>query len=204
MTLFHFGNYLPYLITYECSNAAPGHLSPTRKGGIYDFIGDFVKATVDVIDLIDLNLVTSWNAGKGGYEIMAAALGCPPPSSLCPYIQMGNDSNISLVHYIVSSVQVWMIKCYDLCYSFQPVTFIPLCSLGSWTALSRAVVTGLLALSTLVLHVTAISIHSEVRSTGHSHTLALLPGFSEANSICEVKGKKSEIVFTTCKKFQYR
>lgn len=119
---------------------------------------------------------------------------------------MGNDSNISLVHYIVSSAQVWITRCYDLCHSFQPVvlllaflsiyealvreTFIPLCSLGSWTALSRAVVTGLLALSTLVLHVTAISIHSEVQSTGHSHTLALLPGFSEANSICEVKGEK--------------
>lgn len=74
---------------------------PTWEGGIYDFIGvsgareegrsgvpwhlrllkpqpdpqEFMKASVDVADLIGLNLVMSRNAGKGEYKIMVAALG---------------------------------------------------------------------------------------------------------------------------------
>lgn len=40
-------------------------------------------------------------------------------------------------------------------------TLVHLCSLGSWTALlARAVVTGLLALSTLALYVAVVSVHS--------------------------------------------
>lgn len=76
---------------------------PTWEGGIYDFIGvsrvkkgqgvqewnwqplcllrlhsdpqEFMKASVDMADLIGLNLVMSRNAGKGEYKIMVAALG---------------------------------------------------------------------------------------------------------------------------------
>lgn len=103
---------------------------------------------------------------------------------------MSNDSNISLVHYIVASAQVWMITRYDLGHSFQPAvllmflsiykacvteTFIHICSLGSRTALlSRAVMTGLLALSTLALCGPAVNMHSSVSCTRHSHTV---PGF---------------------------
>lgn len=36
---------------------------------------EFMKASVDVADLIGLNLVMSRNAGKGEYKIMVAALG---------------------------------------------------------------------------------------------------------------------------------
>nr|KAF6318974.1 transmembrane protein 147 [Pipistrellus kuhlii] len=93
------------------------------------------------------------------------------------YIQMSIDSNISLVHYIIASAQVWMITRYDLYHTFRPAvlllmflsvykafvmeTFVHLCSLGSWTALlARAVVTGLLALSTLALYVAVVNVHS--------------------------------------------
>lgn len=45
--------------------------------------------------------------------------------------------------------------------AFVMETFVHLCSLGSWTALlARAVVTGLLALSTLALYVAVVSVHS--------------------------------------------
>uniref|UniRef100_A0A8C9CDD2 BOS complex subunit TMEM147 n=1 Tax=Phocoena sinus TaxID=42100 RepID=A0A8C9CDD2_PHOSS len=81
------------------------------------------------------------------------------------------------VHYIVASAQVWMITRYDLYHTFRPAvlllmflsvykafvmeTFVHLCSLGSWTALlARAVVTGLLALSTLALYVAVVNVHS--------------------------------------------
>ena len=48
---------------------------PSWEGGIYDFIGEFMKASVVVADLIGLNLVMSQNAGKGEYKIMVATLG---------------------------------------------------------------------------------------------------------------------------------
>lgn len=48
----------------------------------------------------------------------------------------------------------------SLCF-FPHRTFVHLCSLGSWTALlARAVVTGLLALSTLALYVAVVNVHS--------------------------------------------
>lgn len=44
---------------------------------------------------------------------------------------------------------------------FPHRTFVHLFSLGSWTALlARAVVTGLLALSTLALYVAVVNVHS--------------------------------------------
>ncbi|PIO14810.1 hypothetical protein AB205_0026570 [Aquarana catesbeiana] len=50
---------------------------PTWEGavGAYDFIGEFMKATVDLADLLGLHLVMSRNAGKGEYKIMVAAMG---------------------------------------------------------------------------------------------------------------------------------
>lgn len=45
--------------------------------------------------------------------------------------------------------------------TFPHRTFVHLFSLGSWTALlARAVVTGLLALSTLALYVAVVNVHS--------------------------------------------
>lgn len=41
---------------------------------MYDFTGEFVKASVDVADSIGLNLVMSQNAGKG-VQVMVVALG---------------------------------------------------------------------------------------------------------------------------------
>ncbi|KAK2491222.1 hypothetical protein MC885_010999 [Smutsia gigantea] len=211
-----------YLFVQLCKMLFLATFFPTWEGGIYDFIGvsgvgeregvqewgpmatvftqastdpqEFMKASVDVADLIGLNLVMSRNAGKGEYKIMVAALGWATAElimSRCiplwvgargiefdwKYIQMSIDSNISLVHYIVASAQVWMITRYDLYHTFRPAvlllmflsvykafvmeTFVHLCSLGSWTALlARAVVTGLLALSTLALYVAVVSVHS--------------------------------------------
>ncbi|KAF6078078.1 hypothetical protein HJG60_009008 [Phyllostomus discolor] len=183
-----------YLFVQLCKMLFLATFFPTWEGGIYDFIGEFMKASVDVADLVGLNLVMSRNAGKGEYKIMVAALGWATAElimSRCiplwvgargiefdwKYIQMSIDSNISLVHYIVASAQVWMITRYDLYHTFRPAvlllmffsvykafvmeTFVHLCSLGSWTALlARAVVTGLLALSTLALYVAVVNVHS--------------------------------------------
>ncbi|XP_073426491.1 BOS complex subunit TMEM147 isoform X2 [Dendrobates tinctorius] len=117
---------------------------PTWEGaaGAYDFIGEFMKATVDLADLLGLHLVMSRNAGKGEYKIMVAAMGWATAElvmSRClplwvgargiefdwKYIQMSIDSNISLVHYMAVAALVWMWTRYDLPAHFRlPVTVL--------------------------------------------------------------------------------
>ncbi|XP_036418604.1 transmembrane protein 147-like [Colossoma macropomum] len=133
--------YFPYFITYKCSGLSEYNafwrcvqagatylfvqlckmlflatFFPTWEGGagVYDFVGEFMKATVDMADLLGLHLVMSRNAGKGEYKIMVAAMGWATAElvmSRCiplwvgargiefdwKYIQMSFDSNISLV-----------------------------------------------------------------------------------------------------------
>ena len=61
----------------------------------------------------------------------------------------------------VGSKWGWVIYSPFLIVMFPYRTFVHLCSLGSWTALlARAVVTGLLALSTLALYVAVVNVHS--------------------------------------------
>lgn len=51
------------------------HLAPVCAHSSLPDPQEFMKASVDVADLIGLNLVMSRNAGKGEYKIMVAALG---------------------------------------------------------------------------------------------------------------------------------
>ncbi|KAM4567791.1 transmembrane protein 147 [Fundulus heteroclitus] len=161
--------YFPYFITYKCSGLSEYNafwrcvqagatylfvqlckmlflatFFPTWEGGagVYDFVGEFMKSTVDLADLLGLHLVMSRNAGKGEYKIMVAAMGWATAelvmSRFLPlwvgargiefdwkYIQMSFDSNISLVHYIAMAAVVWMFTRYDLPKSFRlPVTVL--------------------------------------------------------------------------------
>uniref|UniRef100_G3W240 BOS complex subunit TMEM147 n=1 Tax=Sarcophilus harrisii TaxID=9305 RepID=G3W240_SARHA len=168
----------------------PWVVSPNSKPWDFSISQEFMKATVDLGDLVGLHLVMSRNAGKGEYKVMVAALGWATAElimSRCiplwvgargiefdwKYIQMSIDSNISLVHYIAVSALVWMFTRYDLPRNFRPPltlllgisvykafileAFVHLFSLGSWTALLvRAVMTGVLALSSLSLFVTLV------------------------------------------------
>ena len=103
----------------------------TWEGSICDFIGEFMKSSVDMADLVDLNCDVSQDAGKGELKIMAAALGWATMKLIMSpcihlwagtqgiefdwkYIQMYIDSNISVVYYIVTSAQVWMITHYNM------------------------------------------------------------------------------------------
>ncbi|XP_072836457.2 BOS complex subunit TMEM147 isoform X2 [Pogona vitticeps] len=200
MTLFHFGNcfalaYFPYFITYKCSGLSEYNAfwRCVQAGATYLFVQlckEFMKATVDLADLVGLHLVMSRNAGKGEYKIMVAAMGWATAElimSRCiplwvgargiefdwKYIQMSIDSNISLVHYIAMAALVWMFTRYDLPKHYRlPLTFllgvsvykaffmesfVHIFFLGSWTALLvKAVITGLLSLSSLTLFVSLV------------------------------------------------
>ncbi|XP_038669397.1 BOS complex subunit TMEM147 [Scyliorhinus torazame] len=122
-----------YLFVQLCKMLFLATFFPTwdTSVGVYDFIGEFMKSTVDLADLVGLHLVMSKNAGKGEYKIMVAAMGWSTAElimSRCiplwvgargiefdwKYIQMSFDSNISLVHYITMAGLVWMFSRYDL------------------------------------------------------------------------------------------
>ncbi|XP_028921157.1 transmembrane protein 147 [Ornithorhynchus anatinus] len=181
-----------YLFVQLCKMLFLATFFPTWEGGAgaYDFLGEFMKATVDVADLVGLHLVMGRNAGKGELKVMVAAMGWATAELVTArciplwvgargiefdwkYIQMGIESNISLVHYIAVSALVWMFSRYDLPRHFRlPLTLllglsvykgfvlessVHLFVLGSWTALLvRAVLTGVLALSSLSLFVTLV------------------------------------------------
>ncbi|TWW79540.1 Transmembrane protein 147 [Takifugu flavidus] len=132
-----------------------------QAGATYLFVQlckEFMKATVDLADLLGLHLVMSRNPGKGEYKIMVAAMGW---------------ATAELVHYIAMAAVVWMFTRYDLPKSFRlPVTvllalcvykaflmelFIHIFLLGSWTVLLvKAVLTGAIALCSLFLFVTLV------------------------------------------------
>uniref|UniRef100_V9LBG7 BOS complex subunit TMEM147 n=1 Tax=Callorhinchus milii TaxID=7868 RepID=V9LBG7_CALMI len=122
-----------YLFVQLCKMLFLATFFPTwdTSVGVYDFVGECMKATVDLADLLGLHLVMSRNAGKGEYKIMVAAMGWSTAElvmSRCiplwvgargiefdwKYIQMSFDSNISLVHYISMAGLVWMFSRYDL------------------------------------------------------------------------------------------
>ncbi|MBZ3885130.1 Transmembrane protein 147 [Sciurus carolinensis] len=122
-----------------------------------------MKANVDVADLIGLNLVMSRNAGKEQDHGCCLGLG----HSRAHYIprtplRVGARGR----EFDWKCIQMSVDSCISLSIPWCPQafvmeTFVHLCSLGSWTALlARAVVTGLLALSTLALYVTIVNVHS--------------------------------------------
>ena len=97
MTLFCFGNcftlgYFPYFITSRYSSLSDYEASRftclfmqlykmlflatvflTWEGGICDFTGEFINASMDETDLIGLSLMFQ-NGGQGEYKSMVAAL----------------------------------------------------------------------------------------------------------------------------------
>uniref|UniRef100_A0A7N4UYQ8 BOS complex subunit TMEM147 n=1 Tax=Sarcophilus harrisii TaxID=9305 RepID=A0A7N4UYQ8_SARHA len=167
----------------------PWVVSPNSKPWDFSISQEFMKATVDLGDLVGLHLVMSRNAGKGEYKVMVAALGWATAElimSRCLYPSLGrgpghrlgnsfplSQTALTFVHYIAVSALVWMFTRYDLPRNFRPPltlllgisvykafileAFVHLFSLGSWTALLvRAVMTGVLALSSLSLFVTLV------------------------------------------------
>ncbi|XP_069115057.1 BOS complex subunit TMEM147-like [Argopecten irradians] len=157
--------YVPYVIVYKCSGLAEysAFWKCVQAGGAYlftqickililasffpstdigpggmDVIGEFLKSTVDMADLIGLHFVMSKIAGKGQLKFMVAGLGWATAELLLTrflplwvgargvefdwkYIQMSFESNINLVHHISTAMLVWLRSRSDLQRSFVPV-----------------------------------------------------------------------------------
>uniref|UniRef100_G3MMI4 BOS complex subunit TMEM147 n=2 Tax=Amblyomma TaxID=6942 RepID=G3MMI4_AMBMU len=161
--------YVPYLLTYKysglseygafwkCVQAAamyivmqlckmlilatffpPGDVSSV---GGFDVLGEFLKSTVDLADLVGLHLVMTKVAGKGETKFLVAGLGWASAELLMTrfvplwvgargmefdwrYVQLSFDSNISLVNHISTATLVWLWNRHDLRKVHLPVVTV--------------------------------------------------------------------------------
>merc|ERR1719348_1844518 len=91
----------------------------------FNFLNDFLRATVDIADLIGIYLVMSRVSGKGSVKVLIAGLGWAFAELVLTrlvflwvgargvefdwrYIQKSFEANISLVHFITLSTLVWL------------------------------------------------------------------------------------------------
>ncbi|CAN8014254.1 unnamed protein product [Ixodes persulcatus] len=161
--------YVPYLLTYKysglseygafwkCVQAAamyivmqlckmlilatffpPGDVSSV---GGFDVLGEFLKATVDLADLVGIHVVMTRVAGKGETKFLVAGLGWASAELLMTrfvplwvgargmefdwrYVQLSFDSNISLVNHITTATLVWLWNRNDLRKVHLPVVTV--------------------------------------------------------------------------------
>ncbi|XP_061300181.1 BOS complex subunit TMEM147 [Pezoporus flaviventris] len=139
--------YFPYFITYKCSGLSEysafwrcvqagatyvlvqlgkmlflATFFPTWEGpsGGFDLVGEFLRATVDVLDLGGLQLALGRGGAGGKLRILVAALGWASAELLTSrcvplwvgargvefdwrHLQMGLDSNISLARHVAAA-----------------------------------------------------------------------------------------------------
>jgi len=142
-----------YLFTQLCKMLILATFFPTTEfsGETFDVIGEFLKCTVDLADLIGLHLVMSRVSGKGQLKFMVAGMGwataelfmtrCVPlwmgargVEFDWKYIQMSLDSNVSLLQHIATAALVWLYSRHDMHKSLLPVV-ITLLALSSYRPL---------------------------------------------------------------------
>lgn len=110
-----------------------------HEGEKFDFIAEFMKSTVDTIDILGLYLVIAYSlAGKGEVRFLAAGLGWSAADCLATrilpfwvgarglgfdwrYIQMGLESNLNLVHFVAVAGLVWLWNRSDLQWHMRHV-----------------------------------------------------------------------------------
>ncbi|XP_013388016.1 transmembrane protein 147 [Lingula anatina] len=163
-------SYVPYMITYKCSGLAEysafwkcvqagvaymitqlckmlvlatffpaTELSGAAVG--FDVVGEFLKSTIDLADLVGIHLVMTRVAGKGQLKFMIASMGWATAELIVTrclplwvgargvefdwkYIQMSFDSNISLVQHITTAALVWLYSRNDLNKAHVPVVML--------------------------------------------------------------------------------
>ncbi|KAK3107743.1 hypothetical protein FSP39_021269 [Pinctada imbricata] len=158
-----------YLFTQLCKMLILATFFPATEvstGGL-DVIGEFLKSTVDLADLIGLHLVMSRIAGKGQLKFMVAGLGWATAELLMTrfiplwvgargvefdwkYIQMSFESNINLVHHICTAMLVWLRSRNDLQKSLMPVV-MSLLALSCYRPLIVEIITHAIGLGSWTL-----------------------------------------------------
>ncbi|XP_056639832.1 BOS complex subunit TMEM147 [Diorhabda sublineata] len=106
-----------------------------------DFIGEFLKSTVDLADLVGLYLVLASIPGKGHSKVLTAGIGWATAEVILSralllwvgargaefdwiYIQKCLESNILLVQHIITATLLWLWSRHDLKDSIKSVVTI--------------------------------------------------------------------------------
>ncbi|KAK9877574.1 hypothetical protein WA026_018678 [Henosepilachna vigintioctopunctata] len=156
--------YVPYYLTYKYSGLSEygAFWKCVQAGGIYmftqlvkmlvlatffpdniseignDIVGEFLKATVDLADLIGLYVVLTGIPGKGHSKVLTAGIGWGIAEVILTrvlflwvgargaefdwkYIQKCLESNISLVQYIATTTLIWLWSRHDLKTNLKPL-----------------------------------------------------------------------------------
>lgn len=115
--------------------------SDVHFGSGVDVVGEILKATIDLADLVGLHLVMTKIVGKGEIKFLVAGIGWATAELLLTrcvplwvgarglefdwkYIQLSFDSNVSLVQHISTATLVWLWSRTDLNRSFLPVVLV--------------------------------------------------------------------------------
>merc|ERR1719412_577027 len=107
----------------------------------FDLVQDFLRATVDLADLVGIYLVMQKVAGKGQVKVLVAGLGWAFAELVLTrviflwvgargiefdwkYIQNSFEANISLLHHITLAALVWIWTRREIQRSVAPVLII--------------------------------------------------------------------------------
>ncbi|EFA02200.1 BOS complex subunit TMEM147 [Tribolium castaneum] len=103
-----------------------------------DVLGEFLKSTVDLADLVGLYVVLAGIPGKGHSKVLTAGIGWATAEVILSralllwvgargaefdwkYIQKCLESNVSLVQHISTATLIWLWSRHDLRSNFKPV-----------------------------------------------------------------------------------
>ncbi|XP_076174103.1 BOS complex subunit TMEM147 [Ptiloglossa arizonensis] len=129
-----------YIFTQLVKMLALATFFPTADnvGEDFDVIGEFLKTSIDLADLVGILLVLNSIPGKGHAKVLTAGIGWAGAEVLLTrflllwvgargaefdwkYIQKSLESNINLVQHITTAALVWLWSRHDLRRGLVPV-----------------------------------------------------------------------------------
>merc|ERR1719219_2523157 len=110
---------------FLASSFPMGDMEEEEREHKFDLVQDFLRATVDLADLVGIYLVMQRVSGKGQVKVLVAGLGWAFAELVLTrlvflwvgargvefdwrYIQKSFEANISLLHFITIATLVWM------------------------------------------------------------------------------------------------
>jgi len=161
---------LAYFLTQLCKMLVLATFFPmtdTTGGSQIDILGEFLKSTMDLSDLLGLHLLMLRIPGSGELKVLVAGLGWASSefltTKLLPlwfgaraiefnwiHTQQSFDTNINLVLYLTIAALIWLFSRTDLQKVYVPVVVI-LLGLCSYRPLVLEVVSYMFGLSSLSL-----------------------------------------------------
>ncbi|XP_030833468.1 transmembrane protein 147 [Strongylocentrotus purpuratus] len=142
-----------YLFTQLCKMMILATFFPTSEGGVnhLDIMGEFMKSTIDLGDLIGFYFIMNSISAKGELKFLVAGVGWATAELIMTrvvpmwvgargtefdwkYIQLSLESNVNLVQHISTAALVWLWSRHDLNKSVQPIV-VTLLALSSYKPL---------------------------------------------------------------------